>query len=62
MIEAKFTLQGDLLGLASEVSSLTSGTVTLDDNSTHEVKDGTTFLAVDTGDVYILYKERWYKL
>lgn len=62
MIEANFTVQGDLLGLSSEVSNLTGSEITLDDNSKRKYKDGTTFLAVDTGDLYILYKENWYKL
>lgn len=62
MIEANFTVQGDLLGLSSEVSNLTSSEVTLDDNSMRKYKDGTTFFAVDTGDLYILYKDNWYKL
>lgn len=62
MIEANFTVQGDLLGLSSEVSNLTGNEITLDDNSKRKYKDGTTFLAVDTGDLYILYEENWYKL
>ena len=62
MVETLFKKQGDLLGLSTEVESLTGSTVTLDDGTERDCEDGTTFLAVDTGAVYILYKEKWYKL
>lgn len=62
MIECNFNVEGDLLGLSSEVANLTSDEVTLLDGSVHKVVDGSTFLAVDTGDLYILYQGIWYKL
>lgn len=62
MVEVNFKVQGDLIGLSSEVVNLTGKTVTLDDGTTHECNNGATFLAVDTSDVYILYNTTWYKL
>lgn len=62
MIEANFNVQGDLLGLESEASKLVSDTVTLDDGTEHKCNDGTTFLAVDTGKLRILYNKTWYIL
>lgn len=62
MIETNFNVQGDLIGLSSEVANLTSNTVTLDDGTEHICNDGTTFLAVDTSSLYILYNNKWYKL
>ena len=62
MVEANFNVKGDLIGLSAEVSMLTSEIITLDDGSQRAYIDGTTFLTVDTGDLYILYKQKWYKL
>lgn len=62
MIEANFNVQGDLLGLESEATKLAGNTITLDDGSEHKCNDGTTFLAVDTGKLRILYKNTWYLL
>ena len=62
MLDVNFKIKGDLIGLSSEVETLTSETVTLDDGSTRTYTDGTMFMAVDTGDLYILYNHTWYKL
>lgn len=61
MIEANFTVQGDLLGLSSEVGRLGGNEITLDDNSVRAYSDGTTFFAVDTGYLYVLYNKTWYR-
>lgn len=63
MIEGNFNVQGDLLCTSDEVTSkLVSATVTCDCGSTRTYKDGTTCLVVDLGEVYILYRDKWYKL
>ena len=62
MVEANFNIKGDLIGLSAEVAMLTNEIITLDDGSQRAYNDGTTFLAVDTSDLYILYKQKWYKL
>lgn len=62
MVEANFNIKGDLIGLSAEVAMLASEVITLDDGSQRAYNDGTTFLTVDTGDLYILYKQKWYKL
>lgn len=62
MVEANFNVKGDLIGLSAEVAMLASEVITLDDGSQRAYNDGTTFLTVDTGDLYILYKQKWYKL
>ena len=41
----------DMIGLASDVATL---------GTDHE--NGSTFLAVDTGDLYIFYNDKWYRL
>ena len=62
MLDVNFKIKGDLIGLSSEVTSLTNEMVTLDDGSERTYSNGTTFLAVDTRDLYILYNHKWYKL
>lgn len=62
MVECNFNVLGDLIGLSGEVASLTGNTVTLDDGTEHVCENGTTFLAVNTSDLYILYSGTWYKL
>lgn len=62
VLDVNFKVKGDLIGLSSEVTSLTDETVTLDDGSKRTYSNGTTFMAVDTGDLYILYNHKWYKL
>lgn len=63
MIEANFNVKGDLLCTSDEIESkLVSAEVICDCGSTRTYKDGTTCLVVDTGDLYILYKNAWYKL
>ena len=54
MVEANFNVKGDLIGLSAEVSMLTSEIILLDDGSQRAHNDGTTILAVETGDLYIL--------
>lgn len=54
MKKVNFNVQADYIGLSSEVASLPTD----EDNCV----DGSTFLAVDTGDLYILYQGTWYKL
>lgn len=41
----------NLIGFSSEAESLGN-----------DYDEGTTFLAVDTGDIYILYHSEWHKL
>ena len=53
MKKINFNVLADYIGLSSEVSSLP-----IDE----DVADGSTFLAVDTSDLYILYQGTWYKL
>lgn len=53
MKKVNFNVLADYIGLSSEVASLPTD---------EDVADGSTFLAVDTGDMYILYQKIWYKL
>jgi len=49
--ELNFAVCWNLIGTSAEIESLQT-----------DYDEGTTFLAVDTGDVYILYQSKWYKL
>ena len=51
MKELNYASCWNLLGLSSDVENLET-----------DYDEGTTFLAADTGDVYILYQKTWYKL
>lgn len=51
MKELNYASCWNLIGTSSEVASLKT-----------DYDEGTTFLAVDTGDVYILYQKKWNKL
>lgn len=51
MKELNYASCWNLLGLSSDVATLKT-----------DYDEGTTFLAADTGDVYILYQNKWYKL
>ena len=55
MKKVNFKTVADFIGLASEVSALPTT-----DTEDYEVSDGATFMAVDTGKVYILYGGKWY--
>ncbi len=51
MKELNFSVAWNIIGLAAEIASLST-----------DYEEGSTFLAVDTSDVYILYQHKWYKL
>lgn len=51
MKELNYASCWKLLGLSSDVATLKT-----------DYDEGTMFLAADTGDVYILYQSKWYKL
>ena len=51
MKELNYSSCWNLLGLSTDVPDLKT-----------DYEEGTTFLAADTGDVYILYQSKWYKL
>ncbi len=51
MKELNYSACWSLLGLSSDVASLST-----------DYEEGTTFLAADTGDLYVLYQNLWYKL
>ena len=57
MTKINFQTVADFIGLASEVSTLPTT-----DTEDYEVSDGATFMAVDTGKVYILYNGKWYPI
>lgn len=54
MKKVNFNTLADYIGLSSEVANLPTDET--------ECTCGATFLAVDTGDMYILYEKTWYKL
>lgn len=51
MMERNYASCWDMIGLSNEVATLKT-----------DYDEGSTFLAVDTGDIYILYQKKWYKL
>lgn len=51
MMERNYASCWDMIGLSNEVATLKT-----------DYDEGSTFLAVDTGDIYILYQKTWYKL
>ena len=57
MKKVNFKTVADFIGLASEVSALPTT-----DTEDYEVSDGATFMAVDTGKIYILYNKKWYPI
>ena len=61
MVAVNFTVEADLIGLSTEIEGVTGNEVTLDDGTLYEVTDGSTFLAVDTSQLYIFYRDTWYE-
>lgn len=51
MMERNYASCWDMIGTSAEVATLST-----------DYDEGSTFFAVDTGDVYILYQKKWYKL
>lgn len=51
-----------LAGHTSEVANLPTTAIKMDDGMQFHAACGSTFLDVDTGDVYLLFDGAWYKI
>ena len=57
MTKINFQTVADFIGLSSEVVTLP-----VENTDDYEIQDGATFMAVDTGKIYILYNKKWYPI
>lgn len=57
MKKINFQTVADFIGLSGEAATLP-----VENTDDYEIQDGATFMAVDTGKIYILYNKKWYPI